>query len=65
MSNTQTQPTLTPEEQSKDEFFRRIARIGEEMVATHGREFATGAFILAARWITEGKMGKEAPSRPN
>jgi hypothetical protein len=65
MSTTQTQPALTPEELSKDEFFRRIARIGEEMVAAHGREFATGAFILAARWITEGKMGKSPPERQN
>jgi hypothetical protein len=65
MSTTQTQPTLTPEELSKDEFFQRIARVGEEMVATHGREFATGAFVLAARWISEGKMGAKPPVRPN
>lgn len=65
MSTTQNQPALTPEELSKDEFFRRIARIGEEMVAAHGREFATGGFILAARWITEGKMGKAPPERQN
>ena len=48
---------LTPEEQSKDAFFQRIALIGEEMIAAHGREFATGAFVLAARWISEGRMG--------
>jgi hypothetical protein len=65
MNSTQSQPTLTPEEQSKDEFFRRIARIGEDMVASHGREFATGAFVLAARWITEGKMGAKPPQKPN
>ncbi len=65
MSNTQTKQALTPEELSKDEFFQRIARVGEEMVAAHGREFATGAFILAARWITEGKMGTTPPARPN
>lgn len=65
MSQTQTEAALTPEEQSKDAFFQRIARIGEEMVAAHGREFATGAFVLAARWITEGKMGAPAGTRPN
>jgi len=65
MSTSQTRPALTPEEQSKDAFFQRIARIGEEMVAAHGREFATGGFILAARWITEGKLGKTPPERPN
>ena len=59
------EPALTPEEQSKDAFFQRIARVGEEMVAAHGREFATGAFVLAARWITEGKMGANSPGRSN
>ncbi|MGV8988050.1 MAG: hypothetical protein ACOH2H_17405 [Cypionkella sp.] len=48
---------LTEEEKSKDAFFQRIALIGEEMIAAHGREFATGAFVLAARWISEGRMG--------
>ncbi len=48
---------LTPEEKSKDAFFQRIALIGEEMIAAHGREFSTGAFVLAARWISEGRMG--------
>ena len=62
---TQTQSALTPEEQSKDEFFQRIARIGEEMITAHGREFATGAFVLAARWISEGKMGAKPQARPS
>ena len=48
---------LTDEEKSKDAFFQRIALIGEEMIAAHGREFATGAFVLAARWISEGRTG--------
>ena len=48
---------LTDDEKSKDAFFQRIALIGEEMIAAHGREFATGAFVLAARWISEGRMG--------
>ena len=48
---------LTADEHSKDAFFQRIALIGEEMIAAHGREFATGAFVLAARWISEGRMG--------
>jgi hypothetical protein len=58
--------TLTPEEESKDAYFQRIALIGEEMIAEHGREFATGAFVLAARWISEGRMGaKPKPQTPN
>lgn len=56
-------PELTPDEQSKDAFFQRIALIGEEMIAAHGREFATGAFVLAARWISEGKMGAKIETR--
>ncbi len=47
---------LTEEDRSKDAFFQRIALVGEEMIAAHG-EFATGAFVLAARWISEGRMG--------
>ena len=53
----QPEAGLTADEQSKDAFFQRIALIGEEMIAAHGREFATGAFVLAARWISEGRMG--------
>lgn len=49
-------PQLTPEEESKDQFFRRIAEIGQEMVAAHGKDFAMGALVLAARWIAENKL---------
>lgn len=52
------EPQLTEEEKSKDAFFKRIAAIGDEMVATHGKDFATGAFVLAARWIYEGEQNK-------
>tara|TARA_R110002110_G_scaffold47117_2_gene141753 strand:- start:473 stop:673 length:201 start_codon:yes stop_codon:yes gene_type:complete len=54
--------TLTDEEKSKDLFFQRIAAIGGEMIEEHGKEFATGAFVLAARWISEGRMGP--PKKP-
>ncbi len=60
---------LTDEEKSKDAFFQRIALIGEEMIAAHGREFSTGAFVLAARWISDGRMGAKGGAakevRPN
>lgn len=52
---------LTEEELSKDAFFQRIALLGEEMIAAHGGDFATGAFVLAARWISEGRMGDKRP----
>ena len=51
---------LTPEEESKDRFFRRIAEIAEEMVAAHGKDFSMGALVLAARWIAENKLGAGA-----
>jgi hypothetical protein len=56
---------LTDEEKSKDALFQRIALIGEEMIAAHGREFAVGAFVLAARWITEGRMGAKVKAKPD
>ena len=54
---TETTVELTADEVSKDAFFQRIALIGEEMIAAHGRDFSTGAFVLAARWISDGRLG--------
>lgn len=57
----QTQQTqLTPEELSKDDFFQQLARLSEEMVAKHGKDFSMGALVLAARWIAENRIGAEA-----
>lgn len=56
---------LTPEEQSKDEFFTRLGKLSEEMVAEHGKEFSMGALVLAARWIAENRIGKVPPSEAN
>lgn len=55
--------TLTEEEKSKDAYFQRIATISGEMIEDHGKDFAMGAFVLAARWISEGRLG--APKKPN
>jgi hypothetical protein len=52
----QTEPT--PEDQRKDEFFERLARLSEEMVAKHGKDFSMGALVLAARWIAENRIGQ-------
>lgn len=60
------QTELSPEEKSKDAFFERIARLSEEMVAAHGKDFSMGALVLGARWIAEGKAdlgGKAASSK--
>jgi len=57
------QSRLTPEEESKDEFFRRIAALANEMVAVHGKDFSMGALVLAARWIAENKLGAGAEQK--
>lgn len=49
------QTELNAEEKSKDAFFEKIAKLSEEMVAVHGKEFSMGALVLGARWIAEGR----------
>jgi len=51
------QTELTAEEKSKDEFFERLAKLSQEMVAKHGKDFSMGALVLAARWIAENRTG--------
>ncbi|WP_189512522.1 MULTISPECIES: hypothetical protein [unclassified Mesorhizobium] len=51
------QTELTAEEKSKDDFFEQLAKISEEMVARHGKDFSMGALVLAARWIAENRAG--------
>lgn len=53
---TQTQHELGSDETSKDAFFRRVAEISEEMIAAHGKDFAMGTLVLAARWIASDKV---------
>jgi hypothetical protein len=47
--------TSADEDASKDRFFERTGELAEEMIAAHGKDFAMGVFILAARFIAEGK----------
>ena len=44
-----TVATADAEQESKDRFFERLAEIGREMTAAHGKDFAMGALVLAAR----------------
>jgi hypothetical protein len=46
---------VNDEDKSKDRFFERVGELAEEMIAAHGKDFATGTLILAARFIVEGK----------
>jgi hypothetical protein len=43
------------EDASKDRFFGRVGDLAEEMIAAHGKDFAMGVLILAARFIAEGR----------
>ena len=45
---------------SKDAFFQQLADISNAMTAAHGKDFAMGALVLAARFIAEGEARERA-----
>jgi hypothetical protein len=49
------QMVLSEEDRSKDAFFVQTAGVAEAMIAAHGRDFAIGTLVLAAKFIAEGK----------
>ena len=49
------------EDASKDRFFARVGDLAEDMIAAHGKDFAMGVLILAARFIAEGKPVGRGP----
>jgi hypothetical protein len=48
-------PELNEEDRTKDAFFAQVAGLAEAMIARHGRDFAIGTLVLAAKFIAEGK----------
>lgn len=46
----------SPEEASKDQFFSRVAELSQEMILAHGKDFAMGTLVLAARWIAADRI---------
>lgn len=56
------------EQSSKDEFFKQLAQVSDAMIAAHGKDFAMGALVLAARFIAERQSREaasaEAPNSP-
>ena len=34
------------------------AQVAQQMMAEHGKDFAMGTLVLAARWIAEGRMDR-------
>ena len=51
---------MSDDQTSKDSFFEQLARISDAMVAAHGKDFAMGALVLAARYIAEGEARARA-----
>ena len=45
----------TSEDASKDVFFHKIAEVAHQMIDAHGKDFAMGVLLLAARFIAENK----------
>jgi hypothetical protein len=46
----------TEETMSKDMFFEEVGECADRMIEKHGKDFAMGVLILAARFIAEGKQ---------
>lgn len=55
-----TEPSDRAEATSKDHFFAQLAQLSDAMVAAHGKDFAMGAMVLAARFIAEGEARARA-----
>ncbi len=49
---------------SKDYFFAQLASLSDAMIAAHGKDFAMGAMVLAARFIAEGEARERAAASP-
>ncbi len=59
---------MKPDTKTKDFYFAQLGKLADEMVADHGKDFAMGAMVLAARFIAEGApvergAGETAPGR--
>jgi hypothetical protein len=52
---------MKDEAESKDRFFAEVGAIADAMIAAHGKDFAMGTLVLAARWIAEGKPFAQRP----
>ena len=49
------QTATNEEDRSKDAFFVQVAEMAEAMIARHGKGFAIGALVLAAKFLAEGR----------
>lgn len=63
MAEQQAAPAeMSDEDRSKEMFFVKLGDVAEEMISAHGKEFAMGVLIIAARFIAEGKPLKGGAS---
>ncbi len=56
---------MSDEQDQKDRFFVEVGAIADAMIAAHGKDFAMGTLVLAARWIAEGKSFAHLPQGQN
>lgn len=54
---------MTQDTTSKDYFFAQLATLSDAMIAAHGKDFAMGAMVLAARFIAEAEARALAASQ--
>ena len=45
----------TEDDRSKDAFFATVGEVAEAMIVRHGKEFAIGTLVLAAKFVAEGR----------
>jgi hypothetical protein len=50
---------------SKDQFFKQIGELADAMIEAHGKDFAMGVLILAARFIAGGQEAKFTSQNAN
>jgi len=55
MNDKNQSATSLADEKSKDACYEKVAAIANEMVELHGKDFAMGTLVLAARFLAEGK----------
>ena len=55
-----TSSDTTSDTTSKDHFFAQLASLSDAMIKAHGKDFAMGAMVLAARFIAEGQARERA-----
>ncbi len=51
---------MNDDQASKDRFFEQLGVLSDAMVVAHGKDFAMGALVLAARYIAEAESRSRA-----